>query len=116
MIKGNKTFKNQKISLLCLNCIDESEFYFINEDNNDEQDDEESLNDGDDEVEQEQEEIYNIEQSEIGTAINQNAESAVNYDKTMIKNFEDDDELNDVKMTVSIVAGFPSGKLMILFF
>jgi hypothetical protein len=115
MIKGNKTFKNQKISFLCLICIDESEFDFTNEDNNDEQDDEESLND-DDEVEQEQEEIYNIEQSEIGTAINRNAESAVNYEKTMIKNFEDDDEFNDVKMTVSIVAAFPSGIIIILLF
>ena len=34
----------------------------------------------------------------------------------MIKNFEDDDEINDVKMTVSIVAGFPSGIITILLF
>ena len=67
--------------------------------------------------EEEQEEIYTIEQSEIGTAINRNAESAINnIDKRMIKNFEDDDEINDVKMTVSIVAGFPSGIITILLF
>ncbi len=88
--------------------IDENEFEY-NDENYEGLN--ESINDEDNA------DVYAIQQSEIGNAFNQRNDinsSAYNYNniKTIQTNNDDDDdddEINDVKMVVTIVAGFPSG-------